>query len=190
MAKLTFIYGAMGSAKTAQALMKRYNYIENGMRVLLLKPSIDTRGEVNYISSRAANLKAEANVFHKCDKILKKYKDKLSDSNCVIVDEIQFATPKHIEELKTITEKYNIPVYVYGLRTDSFTKMFKGSKRLFELADEIIGLESFCHCGKNAIINARYDDHGIIYKGNQIDIGGNDKYRGLCYECYKNGKLS
>lgn len=190
MAKLTFIFGAMGSAKTAQALMKRYNYIENGMSVLLLKPSIDTRGEINSVISRAGNLKADAIVFYKRDNLLKKFLNKIVDSNCLIVDEVQFATPKHIEDLKTISEKLNIPVFAYGLRTDAFTNMFPGSKRLLELADDVVSLESFCHCGAPAIVNARFNEDGIVYKGKQIEIGGSDKYRGLCYDCYKRGKLN
>lgn len=189
MAKLTFIFGTMGSAKTAQALMKRHNYIENGMKVLLLKPSIDVRNGINFVTSRAGDLKAEATLFDKKYSLLKKLFDIIIDSDVIIIDEVQFASPKNIEDFKKITEKFNIDVFAYGLRTDFTSHTFPASKRLFELADEIVGLNSFCHCGNDAIINARYDESGIIYKGDQVEIGGNERYKPLCYKCYKKGNL-
>lgn len=189
MAKLTFIFGTMGSAKTAQALIKRYDYIENNIKVLLLKPSIDNRNKIGYVTSRAGNLSAECFVYSLKTNIIENFKKNIIETDVVIVDEVQFSTKNQIEDLKIITEKYNKPVYAYGLRTDFQTNLFEGSKRLFELADEIIGLKSVCFCKEYAIVNARYENNNIVYSGKQIEIGGEEKYKGLCYSCYKKNKI-
>lgn len=185
--KLYFRYGSMNSSKTANALMTRFNYVEKGYDVLLLKPSIDNRDRNNLIKSRIG-LEAECIVFNSVDNLL----DLVCETvfvDCVIVDECQFATVEQIEQLKKITESIKIPVFCYGLRTDYMSHLFDASKRLFEIADSISEIKSICHCGNKAIINARYADDRIIYNGEQIDIGGNDKYVGLCYKCWKEGNL-
>jgi len=189
MAKLTFIFGTMGSAKTAQALMKRYDYIQNNTKVLLLKPSIDTRNKIGYVTSRAGNLTAECVLYDQNTSIINEFEDLIKNTDVLIVDEVQFSSKNQIEELKIISEEYNKAVYAYGLRTDFQTNLFEGSKRLFELSDEIIGLKSVCHCKEYAIVNARYSNDEIIYEGKQVEIGGEEKYRGLCYKCYKKGKI-
>ncbi|MDD3048516.1 MAG: thymidine kinase [Bacilli bacterium] len=188
MAKLYFTYGAMGSGKTVVALMTRFNYIELGMNVLFIKPATDTRDGVNYIKTRIG-LQAEVEIYSPKDNILEIFEEQLKTSNVVIVDEVQFSTKKQIEELKYISEELGIDVLTYGLRTDFSTSLFPGSSRLFELADTIRELKSMCHCGNKAIVNARYQDDEIIYEGEQIFIGGNDKYKGLCHRCWKNGNL-
>jgi len=107
----------------------------------------------------------------------------------VICDEAQFLTEDQIDQLKSIAENEDIPVYCYGLRTDFRTKLFPGSKRLFEICSKTVELESICECGKPAIINARFNKDGkIMTRGAQVDIGGDEKYKALCYSCWK--KLS
>lgn len=192
MAKIYFRYGTMGSSKTANALMTKFNYEEKGYKVLLLKPSTDNRDGKTIIKSRIG-LEAEAKLINKNDDIYVIFTEIFCDinplPNTIIVDEAQFLTKLQIEDLKRIAMIFDIPVFCYGLRTDFQSNLFEGSKRLFEIADSISELKSICHCGNKAIINARIVNNKIIYTGNQIDIGGNDKYIGLCYKCWIDGNL-
>ncbi len=190
MAKLYFAYGTMGSSKTAQALMLRFSFLERGQKVLFLKPSIDTRDGEGMVKSRVKGLEAPVLMFNTNDSLLELYKNELKYTDCVIVDEVNFATEKQIEELKYIAEELDIPVYTFGLRTNFQTKLFEGSRRLFEIADTITEIKSPCHCGKKTIVNARYKDGKIIRQGESIFIGGNDQYKSLCYSCWKKGKLN
>jgi len=189
MAKLYFRYGTMGSSKTANALMTKFNYEEKGKKVLILKPSIDTRDGNNIIKSRIG-LQTEAICFDKGTSI---YSDIVTKMNplpdCIIIDECQFCTENQIEDLRYIVDELNIPVFCYGLRSDFQTYLFEGSKRLFEIADSISEIKSICSCGNKAIVNTRYKDNKIIYDGEQIILGSNDKYISLCYKCWKNGIL-
>ena len=189
MAKLEFTYGSMGSSKTALALIRNFGLKEGGFNVLLLKPSTDNRDGSIIIKSRVG-IEAEAKTYDRKDKILTKFMDEILDCDCVIVDEVQFSTKKQIVELKKIAEEFNKPVYTYGLRTDFKLRFFEGSEELFKLADVINGLSKKCECGNEAIVNARYDDNGIIYEGEQVLLGSNDKYKALCYSCYKKGRLN
>ena len=183
MAKLHFRYGAMGSSKTAQALMTRFNYLERGRKVLLLKPALDTRDGKTIIKSRVG-LAAEAVVLCPESDILEIVS--LHRPDVVILDEAQFVSEEHIFQLRDIVSKYNIPVLCFGLRTDFQGKLFPGSKALFELADEIQEVRSICDCGANALINARFDSCGqIITEGDVVDVGGNEKYKALCWKCYQ-----
>lgn len=183
MAKLHFRYGPMGSSKTAQVLMTRFNYIERGRSVLLMKPSTDTRDGVATIRSRIG-LEAEAIVVHPDDDI-SVYMVK-TDADVIIVDEAQFLNRDQVIQLRDIVSKYNIPVMCYGLRTDFKGQLFEGSKALFELADEIQDIPSICDCGEKAIINARFDANGnIITSGDVVDLGGNEKYKAVCWSCYQ-----
>jgi thymidine kinase len=187
MAKLYFRYGCMGSSKTANALMTKFNYEEKGKKVLLLKPSIDTRNGKTIIKSRIG-LQAEAICFDKNTSIIDDILVKtLSLIDCIVVDECQFCTKEQIDDFRRIVDVLNIPVFCYGLRTDFQTKLFEGSKRLFEIADSISEIKSICSCGKKAIVNARYKDKEIIYDGEQVELGGNDKYMALCCECWNKG---
>lgn len=189
MAKLEFTYGSMGSSKTALALMRRFNLIEGGFNVLLLKPSTDNRDGIVIIKSRVG-IEANAKTYDKEDSIIKKYLDEISKADCIIVDEVQFSTKEQIEEFKRISEEFNKPVYTYGLRTDFKLNFFEGSEALFKYADTIVGLEKKCSCGNEAIVNARYDGEKIIYDGDQVLLGSDDKYKAVCLSCYRKGILN
>lgn len=196
MAKLYFKFGAMGSSKTANALMTKFNYEEKGKRVWLIKPAIDTRddytenGTTKTMVKSRIGLSAEAQVIGPEQSIIKEIFRNLAGKdiayNVIICDECQFLSEKQVDELKSLTIDYDMPVLCFGLRSDFQTKLFPGSKRLFEIADSISEIKSICRCGKKAIVNARFDEKGkIITEGNQIDIGGNEKYEALCWECYQ-----
>jgi len=188
MADLVFKYGTMGSSKTAMALMLRFSYIENDKSVLFLKPRLDNRDGSTLVKSRIG-ISAEALTYGEDDCILDKFWDEILDSDIVVVDEVQFSTKKQIEDFKTITEELNKPVITFGLRTDFLTNLWEGSKRLFELATVIEELNLKCRCGNSAIVNARFNKKGIVYEGKQLELGSNDKYRALCYACWKKGDL-
>lgn len=185
MARLFFRYGAMGSSKTANALMVAYNYEERGKRTLLAKPMIDTRDE-GVIRSRIG-------LERKCIFVedLVKYNDeKLSAYDCVIIDEAQFCTKADIEFFEHIVDELGIPVICYGLRTDFQRNLFEGSRWLLAWADVIEELRTVCWCGAGASVNTRYDDHGnIIREGEQIFVGGNENYIALCRKHFKAGLL-
>ena len=184
MAKLYFKYGAMGSSKTANALITKFNYEERGMKVWLIKPSIDDRDGANAVKSRIG-LYAEAYVVTPDKDLIEEYKNH-SDINVIIADECQFLTPEQIDGLRTIVDEYDIPVLCFGLRTDFLTHLFPGSRRLFEVADSISEIKTICTCGKKAIINARIDENGkIVTEGDQILIGGNDSYVAMCHSCWQ-----
>ena len=188
MAKLYFKYGTMGSSKTAQALITKFNYEERNMKVLLLKPSTDNRDGENICSSRIG-LKAEATVVQCCTDVYDLFvqKEKNSHIDVIIVDECQFLNEKQVDELSDIVINFDIPVICFGLRADFLTHLFPGSKRLFEIADSISEIKYICGCGNKAIVNARIDENGnIITKGEQILVGGNETYKAMCLKCWKN----
>ncbi|MBQ7912775.1 MAG: thymidine kinase [Clostridia bacterium] len=184
MAKLYFKYGAMGSSKTANALITKFNYEERGMKVWLIKPALDDRDGVAAVRSRIG-LSANAFVMQADANIFEEYK-KHSDCDVIIADECQFLTPAQIDDLRKIVDELDIPVLCYGLRTDFLTQLFPGSLRLFEVADSITEIKTICGCGKKAIVNARIDGDGkIVTEGGQILIGGNDSYVAMCHSCWK-----
>lgn len=186
MAKLYFKYGAMGSSKTAQALITKFNYEEKGMRVLLLKPAVDTRDGETIVKSRIG-LSSEALVFRRDANLFDiiRYNDIARYPDAVIIDEAQFLTRKQTEQLRMAVDKENISVLCFGLRTDFQVRLFEGSKALFELADSISEIKSICRCGNKASVNARIDKDGkIVTDGEQVNIGGNEKYVSMCYKCY------
>lgn len=184
MAKLYFKYGAMGSSKTANALITKFNYEERGMKVWTIKPAIDNRDGDSVIRSRIG-LETKAEVIRPEDDITEKLK-KHSDIDVIIADECQFLTPENIDQLRQIVDERNIPVLCFGLRTDFQTKMFPGSARLLEIADTITELKTMCECGSKAIVNARIDESGrIITHGEQVLLGGNDSYVAMCHKCWK-----
>ena len=188
MAKLYFKYGAMGSSKTAQALITKYNYEENDMNVWLLKPSADTRDGVNILKSRIG-LQAEVEIASPDVDIYKRYQEGFAGNcNAVIVDEAQFLAPAQIDQLRAIVDDFNVPVMCFGLRTDFQTKLFPGSMRLMELADTIQEIKTICDCSAKATVNARIDADGyIVTEGAQVVLGGNDSYIAMCHRCYKKG---
>ena len=187
MAKLYFKYGAMGSSKTAQALITKYNYEENDMKVWLLKPSADTRDGAAILRSRIG-LQAEVEIATPQVNIYDRYREGFA-GNCdaVIVDECQFLTKEQIDQLRAIVNDYNVPVMCFGLRTDFQTKLFPGSLRLMELADCIEEIKTMCDCGAKATVNARISDGYIVTEGAQVVLGGNDSYIAMCHRCYVQG---
>lgn len=184
MAKLYFKYGAMGSSKTANALITKFNYEERGMRVWLIKPSTDDRDGANVVRSRIG-LSKEAYVVTPSTDLYDTFKS-LECYHVVIADECQFFTEKQIDQLRRIVDELEVPVLCFGLRTDFLTRLFEGSRRLFEVADSISEIKTICSCGKKAIVNARIDGGGkIVTEGGQILIGGNDSYIAMCHSCWK-----
>ena len=188
MAKLYFKYGAMGSSKTAQALITKYNYEENDLKVWLMKPSTDVRDGAATLRSRIG-LEAQVEVVSPETDILKRFVGE-KEGNCdvIIVDECQFLTEEQIDQLRAIVDEHNIPVMCFGLRTDFQTKLFPGSLRLMEVADTIQEIKTICDCGAKATVNARIDGEGhIVTQGEQVFLGGNDAYIAMCHRCYVNG---
>ena len=188
MAKLYFKYGAMGSSKTAQALITKYNYEENDMNVWLVKPSADTRDGKDILRSRIGleapvrTIAPDVNVY---DIFCQERKDAC---DVVIVDECQFLVPQQIDQLRAIVDDFNVPVICFGLRTDFQTKLFPGSMRLMEIADTFQEIKTICDCGAKATVNARIDAEGhIVTQGAQVVLGGNDSYIAMCHRCYIRG---
>lgn len=184
MAKLYYKFGAMGSSKTAQALITKFNYEERNMKVLLLKPSVDTRDGAAIVKSRIG-LQEDALIVGSDENIYEIYLSKYSDCNVIIVDECQFLTPEQVDQLADIVIEKDIPVLCFGLSTDFTTHLFPGSKRLFEIAESISEIKSICSCGAKATVNARIDGNGrIVTEGSQVLIGGNDSYVAMCRKCW------
>jgi thymidine kinase len=184
MAKLYFKYGVMGSSKTAQALITKFNYEERGMKVWLIKPQIDNRDSDGLLKSRAG-LYAPAYILPYAENVYDTFIKLNNPVDVIIVDECQFLSEGQVDQLAMLVIDYNIPVLCFGLRADFRTKMFPGSKRLMEIADSITEIKTICSCGRKATVNVRLDENGrIITEGEQIMIGGNDKYTAMCYQCY------
>lgn len=184
MAKLYFKYGAMGSSKSAQALITKFNYEELGMTVWLIKPSVDNRDGADIVRSRIG-LSQRARVITPSESIAEAYK-KAGRHDVVISDESQFFTPQQIDELRALVDDEDTPVLCFGLRTDFLTHLFPGSARLMELADSITEIKTVCACGRKATVNARVDPTGrIITQGDQVFLGGNDSYVAMCHKCWK-----
>ena len=156
MAKLYFKYGAMGSSKSAQALMTKFNYEE------------------------------KAQVISPQDDIYEMFGEKCRDADVVISDESQFFTEDQIDQLRRIVDECDIPVLCFGLRTDFLTHVFPGSRRLFEVADSITEIKTICRCGRKATVNARIGEDGqVVTSGSQVLLGGNDRYEAMCHRCWK-----
>ncbi|HCA34945.1 MAG TPA: thymidine kinase [Lachnospiraceae bacterium] len=183
MAKLYFKYGAMGSSKSAQALITKFNYEEKHMTVWLIKPSTDTRDGADMIKSRIG-LYAHAQIITPDQDIIAEY-HKAGRADVIISDECQFFTPQQVDQLRQLVDEDNIPVLCFGLRTDFTTHFFPGSMRLMELADSITEIKTICSCGNKATVNARLDENGnIITTGAQVLLGGNDRYEAMCHKCW------
>ena len=184
MAKLYFKYGAMGSSKTANALITKFNYEERGMKVWLIKPALDDRDGVNTVRSRIG-LEAQACAVSQSVDLFSEF-EKNRSYHVIIADECQFFTGAQIDQLRRIVDEFEIPVLCFGLRTDFLTHLFPGSSRLFEVADSISEIKTICSCGKKAIVNARIDKDGnVVTEGGQVLIGGNDSYVAMCHSCWK-----
>lgn len=184
MAKLYFKFGAMGCSKTAQALITKFNYEERGMKVMLIKPSVDNRDGVTVIKSRTG-LSENGITVSATDNLYELYRTEHGDCNVIIVDECQFLTPEQVDQLGDVVIDFNVPVLCFGLATDFTTHLFPGSRRLFEIAESISEIKSVCKCGAKATVNARLDDEGnVLFKGEQVCIGGNDRYVAMCRRCW------
>ena len=184
MAKLYFKYGAMGSSKSAQALITQFNYEELGMTVWLIKPSVDTRDGADVIRSRIG-LERRAQVITPEQDIVKEYR-KAGRHDVIIADEAQFFTPAQIDQLRELVDTEDLPVLCFGLRTDFLTHFFPGAQRLMELADSLTEIKTVCACGRKATVNARIDGDGrIVTEGAQVMLGGNDSYVAMCHQCWR-----
>ena len=176
MAKLYFRYGAMGSSKTANALMVAYNYKERGKKVLLAKPKLDTR-EVGVMHSRIG---LEQPCIYVED-LVEKSLDELNKYDCIIVDEAQFCKKEDVKFFTRLVDDLDIPVICYGLRTDFQMNLFEGSMWLLAWADKIEELKTVCWCGRGARCNARIDaDGNMVSSGEQVELGANERYISLC----------
>lgn len=184
MAKLYFKYGAMGSSKSAQALITKFNYEELGMTVWLIKPSIDTRDGADVIKSRIG-LECKAQIITPEQNIEDEY-HAAGKHDVIIADEAQFFTGEQIEQLRALVDDEDLPVLCFGLRTDFLTHLFPGSQRLLELADSLTEIKTVCACGRKATVNARIDEAGrVVTQGDQVFLGGNDSYIAMCHKCWK-----
>ncbi len=186
MAKLYFRYGVMGSSKSANALMVRYNYEERGQRALMVKPDIDQREGKAIVNSRIG-------LHHPCiwfDQLRAMPEEEIRSWQCIIVDEAQFLTRDEVAYLTEIVDEMHVPVICYGLRADFRGDLFPGSEALLACADLIEEVKTICWCGKKATCNARFDETGKVLKeGAQVVLGANDKYIGLCRKHWKEGNL-
>jgi thymidine kinase len=194
MSKLFYYYGSMASAKTLRLLSTAYNFEEKGVQIMVLKPALDTRDGEGIIRSRAGlgrkciMIDKDVNLY----KAIKAYKNvldaQLESLKWIIIDECQFLTEEQVDQLSDVVDFLDISVMCFGLRTDFQSRLFPGSKRLFEIADDIEEIKSTCECGENKTsINARFDENGeIIIEGSQVEIGGNERYRAICRRCWKN----
>lgn len=192
--KLYFYHGPMGSSKSARLLTTAYDFEEKGIQIMVLKPSLDTRDGEGIIRSRTGlerkciMIDKEINLY----KAIKAYKNVLASQletlKWVIIDECQFLTEEQVDQLSDVVDFLDVNVMCFGLRTDFQSHLFTGSKRLFELADDIEEIKSTCECGeRKTSINARFDENGeIVTEGSQVEIGGNDKYKAICRKCWKN----
>lgn len=184
MAKLYYIYGAMGCGKTIDLLKTVYNYEERGQSVLVFTSSKDNRSGFGKIKTRVGLERDAIPITDDMDiyNYVLKYPKKV---DCILVDEINLLKKKHIDSLSDIVDFLDIPVMCYGLRTDFLSNTFEGSKRLLEIADSIQEMKTICDCGKKAIINMRISDGKVVTEGDQIFVGGNESYKAVCRRCYK-----
>jgi thymidine kinase len=190
-AKVHFYYAAMNAGKSTILLQSSYNYQERGMDTLLFVPEVDTRFGKKKIASRIG-LEASAIPISNQEDLLKYTQKALADNDnikCVLVDEAQFLTKKQVWQLTEIADELNIPVLAYGLRTDFMGEPFEGSKYLLSWADVLIEVKTICHCGRKATMNLRTNERGeVLRQGEQIEIGGNEKYIAACRKHYKKGE--
>ena len=182
MAKLYFYYSAMNAGKSTSLLQSAYNYKERGMRPFIMSAAIDNRYSIGKVTSRIG-LEAEAYLFHKEDDLFKilSEENKKQGINCVLIDESQFLSREQVKQLAIAVDDLDIPVLCYGIRTDFRGELFPGSQHLLACADNLIELKTICHCGSKATMVVRTDEEGnIINDGDQVVIGGNDRYQSMC----------
>ena len=185
MAKLIFNYSAMNSGKTLDLLRTAYNYEKNGLKVIVMKPSVDTKGGKSIVTRVGLNREVDYLIDNDCD-VYKLLCDKIDGVKCIFVDESQFLSVDHVNQLFKITKLLDVPVICYGLRTNFKSELFLGSMRLLALADELNEFKSLCSCGNMARFNARRLNGEFLYDGDDILIDGSSEveYVPLCGECY------
>lgn len=185
MAKFHFRYGAMNAGKSTVLLQTAYNYEEKGKKVVLIKPSVDTKGDEKIVSRIGLERKVDYLIGDN-DSIISKLGDNLSSLSCILVDEAQFLKRKQVDELFYISKIMDIPVIAFGLRTDFKSNGFEGSIRLLELADALEEMPTICRCGKKARFNARKVDGKFTFDGDSIVIDDTSdvSYESLCGACY------
>lgn len=191
--KLYFRYGTMGSAKTALLLTQAYNFEERNMTYACLKPVIDTREKDCVIRSRIGIerrcrwIYADSDIYQLAQEM---FEQTMTVIDWFLVDEAQFLTAEQVDQLARIVDDYGSNVVCYGLRTDFRTRLFEGSRRLFEIADSIDEIKSTCSCGRKTIVNARIDAGGdFVTEGDQVEIGGDDRYIAVCRKCWRNNRI-
>lgn len=191
--KLYFRYGTMGSAKTAMLLTQAYNFEERGLRYMCMKPAIDTRENDNVIRSRIGIERKCEWISHDTDlyqTLSERFRENGEVMDWILIDESQFLTASQVDQLSRIVDDFGSNVVCYGLRTDFKSRLFEGSRRLFEIADTIDEIKSTCTCGHKTIVNARFDAHGdFVEDGAQVEIGGNERYMAVCRKCWRNKKI-
>lgn len=191
MAKLYFRYGAMNSGKSTALMQVAHNYEERGMKVRVIKPSIDTKG-ADMLVSRLGVKRLVDKLVSRTDNIFELYEDicKGEKISCFLVDEAQFLTEAQVDQLMEIASKHNVPVICYGLRTDFLTNGFPGSKRLLLIAHSLEELKTICRCGKKAVLNGRKINGVFVFEGDQVAIDDEDEidYEALCVDCYYKNK--
>ena len=189
MAKLYFYYSSMNAGKSTALLQSSYNYRERGMHTLVMAPELDDRFGVGKVKSRIG-IETEATAFRTDDDLLElvKARHRAEKLHCVLIDEAQFLTKEQVFQLGEITDKLDIPVLAYGLRTDFRGEPFEGSKYLLAWSDNLKELKAICHCGTKATMVLRVDENGkAITGGSQIEIGGNDRYVSMCRKHFREG---
>jgi thymidine kinase len=192
MGKFYFKYGPMESAKSALLLIEAYNFEKRGIGFLCMKPCIDNRENREAICSRIGierecfSIYPDYDIYKIVKEMIQNKKENQQELHWILVDESQFLTFEHVEQLRAIVDDFDINVLCYGLRTDFQTHLFEGSRRLFELADDVDEMKISCSCGRKAIFNARFNENGeLVTCGEQILIGGEDKYKPMCSKCYR-----
>lgn len=183
MAKLYFRHGTVGSAKTLNLLAVAHNYRQQGKNILLIKPELDIRFGKDQIQSRAG-LQMQADVLVGSTTNL--HALNFNTISCILVDEAQFLSMEHIDQLRDITQAHSIPVICYGLRTDFRTKLFPGSLRLMEVADSIEEVKATCFfCDRKSIVNIKHINGKATLEGPTVQMGAEERFLPACYKCYK-----
>ena len=187
MAKLYFYYSSMNAGKSTALLQSSYNYRERGMNTLVLAPDFDDRYGVGKVTSRIG-IETDATTFKPDDDLFSIIEQHIGEEplHCVLIDEAQFLTKDQVFQLGEVTDKLNVPVLAYGLRTDFQGEPFEGSKYLLAWSDNLKELKAICHCGTKATMVVRFDESGAaVTEGSQIEIGGNDRYVSMCRKHFK-----
>jgi thymidine kinase len=189
MAKLYFYYSAMNAGKSTVLLQSSYNYRERGMNTLILAPELDDRFRIGKVTSRIG-LESEATTFNTADNLLVLITEALGKDaiHCILIDEAQFLTRLQVRQLSDVCDSLDVPVMAYGLRTDFQGKLFEGSQALLAWADSLVEIKTICHCGRKATMVLRIDAEGKAIKdGQQVQIGGNERYLSVCRKHFKEG---